>query len=266
MFGLDFNFGREYQTISNEKVVVNMKEEAAEQEEKNERNSTRQQSFYFLNALPKSKCHWITMTSAIVFMTLCLSLFFTFPSNAHRYVCLGPGANLPQSPLISLQAYPGGETLLQAGGGYCKVSCSDPCSTFPSVYGNLCCEWTHDADGGKSCGLHVTKENVCACDGVVPKDHDSGSISSEPVPVMVPAREPTEKKPKKKNDDGWEPMPWLPFKPFKPISIPDDAEECKQHCDNPCSWSQSNGVTYCCEIVPGKSCSTTQINGKCFCA
>ena len=252
MFGLDFNFGREYQTISNGKVV-----DMEESTEAKNVNSSAQPSF-FLTGLPKSKFLWIAVTSAVVFMTLCLSLFFTSPVNAHRYVCLGAETTLPQSPLISLQAYPG-ETL-QAG-GYCKVSCSDPCSTFPSVYGNLCCEWTHDADGGKSCGLHVTKENVCACDGIsVPAaDHDSG-----PVPVMVPAREPAEKKPKK--NDGWEPMPWLPFKPFKPISVPDDAEECKQHCDNPCSWSQSNGITYCCETVPGKSCSTTQINGKCFCA
>lgn len=244
MHGLNFNLmGREYQNISNGKDIETVQSDSLI-------NSTR---FGFL----KSKYIWIVTSSIALFTILCLSLFVTPFSNAHRYVCLGTSPAQSES-LVSLQAH--SSPSLQSG-GYCKVSCSDPCSTFPSVYGNLCCDWNHGSDGGKSCGLHISKDNVCACGGVTESDKDN----SEPVPVMSPVREPSEKKEKKKND-GWEPMPWLPFKPFKPISVPDDAEECKQHCDNPCSWSQSNGITYCCEAVPGKSCSTTQVNGKCYCA
>ncbi len=91
-----------------------------------------------------------------------------------------------------------------------------------------------------------------------------------PVPVPVPVESPRES-PKHahvpSNDDNWEPMPfgWMPWKPFKPISLPDDATPCKRHCAHPCGWSQSGGASYCCEEVPGKPCSQTQINGKCYC-
>lgn len=245
MYSLNFNSGRDYQNIPVGQGV--------------ETEDSVPSSVF---GLPKSKFLWIGITSAVVFATLCLSLLFTSPSNAHRFVCMGAGVNAPPSSLVSLQAYPG--EALKAG-GYCKVQCSDPCSLFPSVYGNLCCEWSHGPDGGKSCGLHVTKDNVCACDAPASSGGDEKPHPSEPVAEPAPA--PTEKKPK--NHGGWEPMPWLPFepfKPFKPIKVPDDAEPCKQQCDNPCSWSQSNGVSYCCETVPGKACSSTQINGQCFCA
>ena len=67
------------------------------------------------------------------------------------------------------------------------------------------------------------------------------------------------------NNDWFPPSSWLPFPPFEPIKVPDTATPCKTHCEHACGWSQSNGVSLCCEPDAQGQCGMGQKNGKCYC-
>lgn len=166
-------------------------------------------------------------------------------------------------------------TILGASqGGFCKTSCENACASFPSVYGNLCCEWTLSEEGDKSCQQKITKEGACLCgnEGATVPSTADGTPASVPAKIPVEVKKTLAPKEKRKDDDwdsgwapfgGWEPMPgWTPFKPIK---VPEGATECKKQCDHPCGWSQSDGHRVCCEKETDKDCSVTQINGKCYC-
>mmetsp|Transcript_33353 Transcript_33353/g.33973 ORF Transcript_33353/g.33973 Transcript_33353/m.33973 type:complete len:268 (+) Transcript_33353:125-928(+) len=163
---------------------------------------------------------------------------------------------------------------------YCKTSCTSPCSKFPSVYGELCCEWSHSA-AGTTCALSVSETGICTCG--TPSDSSpvdvpgSGGSPTGPVPAPKPVAGPA---PSPQQGSGFHPWPTIGFHPwptmgfhpfptmawlpFNPIEVPDGAKECKLHCDNPCGWSQNNGESRCCESS-SSGCGMTTINGKCYC-
>jgi hypothetical protein len=125
--------------------------------------------------------------------------------------------------------------------------------------------------GGKTCSMTVNSIGVCMCSN---SDVFSRStpIVQTPNPSFAPAVaniEPMPQRRSKKHDDdfggGFEPIPWMPWIPFVPITVPENSIPCKKHCVDPCSQSQSNGESFCCDSIDGK-CSVTQIDGKCYCS
>ena len=181
---------------------------------------------------------------------------------------------------------------------FCKTSCKSPCSTFPSVYGELCCDWSISSDG-QLCALNISPAGICTC-GAPPDASDviSDPTRTHPVPAPFPASAPLPV-PKKPEQDstpvshptavpvnnaqhGFQPFPtmaWIPFPefpkwnpyptmawlPFNPIKVPENGTPCKKECKHACGWSQSNGESVCCETSPSGGCDMTQINGECFC-
>lgn len=149
---------------------------------------------------------------------------------------------------------------------FCKTSCKSACSKFPSVYGELCCEWSPLSDGGTFCGMSIDHLGTCNCGGYATqsslqvdneeklpaqypsKSSDFSSTDFRPFPVM-----------------DFHPFPTMAWLPFDPIVEPNQGTPCKSSCKNPCSQSMSNGVSYCCERNDHGTCGTTQVNGKCWC-
>lgn len=175
---------------------------------------------------------------------------------------------------------------------YCKVQCSNPCSKFPSLYGDLCCDWSSLPGGGQVCAQMINKEGVCTC-GIAagsPGTPAPPAPGPAPAPVPVPvSKEPDVPMPSLyptpapvKNKGGFEPFPtmqWWPFPkmdfhpyptmawiPFQPIGIPPDATPCKRSCDHACGQTMINGETYCCEPNAHGGCGTTTVDGKCYCS
>lgn len=170
---------------------------------------------------------------------------------------------------------------------YCKVQCANPCSKFPSMYGDLCCDWSPLLDGGQICFQIINKDGVCTCG--IPSG--SSPVSSPKAPAAAPVRtiEPDipmpsfypSPAPVPKNK-GFEPFPtmhWWPFPkmdfqpfptmewiPFQPIGVPADATPCKRSCDHACGQTMINGETFCCEPNAYGGCGTTTIDGKCYCS
>lgn len=150
---------------------------------------------------------------------------------------------------------------------YCKTSCTNSCSSYESIYGNLCCDWIKDSNGGQSCSLQVSSTGTCLC--------SNDLTNTVLIPIQTPTippppsiatttieTNPTLKPHKNKNDDDFGFMPWIPW---DPIEIPVDGTPCLKQCKKPCGESQSNNKYYCCEMNSKGTCSTTQINGKCYC-
>jgi len=157
---------------------------------------------------------------------------------------------------------------------FCKTSCNSPCSTVPSVYGELCCDWTKISTGDQVCAQSVSASGVCTCG--VPE----GSSVRPPVPVKAPTQKTTAAAPTpgfqpfgfqpfgfQPFGGGFQPFGFQPFgfTPISPIRVPDGATPCKSMCFNPCSSSEQNGVYTCCEATASGSCGTAQVDGKCYC-
>jgi len=169
------------------------------------------------------------------------------------------------------------DVLKSASNSYCKISCSNSCAEYQSVYGKLCCDWTLSSDGSKTCSQTINKDGACLCGNAdTPSSGDAspGKIVVAPPtesPKSGPAPSPAGKQHQHRHDDDWNndwfpPSSWLPFPPFEPIKVPDNATPCKAHCDHPCGWSQSDGVSLCCEPSRSGQCSMSQSNGKCYCS
>eukprot|EP01041_Mallomonas_annulata_P011934 gene11934-25007_t len=175
----------------------------------------------------------------------------------------------------------------QLKSSFCKISCSSPCSKFPSVYGELCCEWSQSSSG-HVCALSISSGGICTCgapmdSSVLPVPVDpfkppSNPVNPVPVPVPQPAAAPspasTQGAPAPGSNSGfhpfptmswnWNPYPTMAWLPFNPINIPENGTPCKRMCKHPCGWSQSNGESLCCETSNG-GCDMAQINGQCYC-
>mmetsp|Transcript_7770 Transcript_7770/g.7842 ORF Transcript_7770/g.7842 Transcript_7770/m.7842 type:complete len:268 (-) Transcript_7770:214-1017(-) len=162
---------------------------------------------------------------------------------------------------------------------FCKTSCTSQCSSYSSVYGPLCCDWSEGNDGTKFCAQSISKEGACECGVSSTGTSPSGPGGpNKPQPSGTPARKPA---PAPHDDGGFHPFPtmaWMPFdddqgkkggggggfepfKPFKPIKVPKNSTPCKEVCDNPCG--QSDGR--CCDYTPKGNCDMTTIDGKCYC-
>lgn len=91
---------------------------------------------------------------------------------------------------------------------YCKTSCTSQCSSYFSVYGPLCCDWSEGNDGTKFCAQSVSKEGKCEC-GVSSVDSQAPAPSKAkiPHPTHAPAQAPHD-------DGGFHPFPtmaWMPW-------------------------------------------------------
>lgn len=217
---------------------------------------------------------------ALLSITLLCSFAYMKNISANEY-------DMSNEAKISLEATGDTFTWGELKSSFCKTSCTNPCAKFPSMYGELCCNWTPAPGGGAVCALGVTASGTCTCGTY----DDSSSIvipALPPAPVPVPAPKPPvspptpveQHHPTPGNDGGffhpfptmkWEPIVFNPFPtmawlPFNPIGIPEGATLCKKSCQHPCSQSQSNGESFCCEATASGSCSTTQINGQCYCS
>jgi len=180
---------------------------------------------------------------------------------------------------------------------FCQTSCTDSCSTYMSVYGQLCCNWAEHQTGERSCTLRVEDDGICTC-GV---PHNVNAINSgiyeqeSDKTDNVPAAEPsvmlkstqtsggnTESSPTTNSNSipiggggyhpyptmswNWNPYPTMAWIPFNPITIPSSSTPCKHYCRHPCGWSSYYGESLCCETSQNGGCDMAQINGQCYCA
>ena len=68
------------------------------------------------------------------------------------------------------------------GSSYCKTTCYDPCSTYSSPYGPLCCDWSLSSDGSKYCAQSIDGAGSCQC---------GSSVTPASKSDMIPAGKPT---------------------------------------------------------------------------
>lgn len=192
-----------------------------------------------------------------------------------------------QSPMSSPQN--DGDSLFLSGDqivtSYCKTSCSSPCSSYPSEYGELCCEWSQSPSGNKICALSMSDKGVCTC-GIASKMTTAAGIYMKPLPNASPSPASSQGDsptpglmgaayPYSNNQNlyhpnptiqwNWNPYPTMSWLPFNPITAPENGTPCKRMCRRPCGWMQLNGESFCCETSFSGGCDMAQINGQCYC-
>ena len=150
---------------------------------------------------------------------------------------------------------------------YCKTACDNPCATYQSENGPLCCDFDVNAVGTSICVQRVTTSpttpETCTC-GLVELPRPASAVHPHTHHPPVGKTDDATNDNTIDDDDtenNWQPSPdGVGSKAFI-ITVPVHATPCTTTCASPCGYSGQ----YCCEMAPSGSCTITSINGDCFC-